>query len=434
MSNGILDNLYILRRKIKGRVYLLWMRDFGCRRPRTQTETQRSGVQRMKRFLGVLLAASGLFVASAHAQLPQIVPPSGTFTDQYGTWTFGSKLADGDYQICLSGTSTNGAGVILQTSTLNAWTTKGYWQAWGGAAFSSGAGTAGQSCSAAAPPPPTPPASTSFGIQPIATPYPLQPGFTPITAISQITGPGRYQLTRNDADAAGWFSIIWDNVMLDGGGFGVTTSTGQPITFEIQSSNVLVRNFIASPINVQVYAVEPSQNGITIQNNLIAPANNAPYSAYINADANPLTNVSFVFNTLENASDSIVVAAGPNIVGGLVFANNLFSNGVDAGIEFVGTLSGASIIGNHFAHLGIAIGGWYAAENHNCCFEMFNTSIMGNVVDSSTVTYLYDFPIHGYSDGDQDATLAWGYGGTAWPAGVLDNIFIGNVFETEPLP
>ena len=119
---------------------------------------------------------------------------------------------------------------------------------------------------------------------------------------------------------------------------------------------------------------------------------------------------------------------------GFVVENNIFNGASDACIEGVGQLNGASIVNNAFYKCSIAIGGWYSDPQHDCCFEMFNTSITGNVVDSSTVTHLYDFPIHGYSNGDQDATMAWGYGGTAWPAGVLDNIFIGNVFASEPLP
>ena len=413
----------------------------GVERPRSSPpdRTQRSGVQRMKRFLGILLVAGSL-LASAHAQaqLSQFTPPAGTFTNQYGTWTFGSQLADGDYQICLSGTSTNGAGVILQsaqTSGVNVWTNKGYWQSWNGAAFSSGAGTAGQSCTASAPSPPTPPASsspTAFGVQPIASPYPLQMGFTPITSLSQITGSGNYQLTANISNAPSSISITSNNVAIDGAGFSVSSS-GQPVQFNVFGSNVLIRNFIVSPIVVAVWGEFASQNNVIVENNLLSPSWVDLYYP-----TSSLSNVSFIFNTFQNASDDLLNFYTPNgqtpVGEGFVVENNIFNGALDACIEGVGQLNGASIVNNAFYKCSIAIGGWYSDPQHDCCFEMFNTSITGNVVDSSTVTHLYDFPIHGYSNGDQDATMAWGYGGTAWPAGVLDNIFIGNVFASEPLP
>src|SRR5262249_55911145 len=51
-------------------------------------------------------------------------------------------------------------------------------------------------------------------VLPVPSNYPLQAGFTPITDISQITGPGNYQLT---ADSNGG-QIDYPNVTLDGGG------------------------------------------------------------------------------------------------------------------------------------------------------------------------------------------------------------------------
>src|SRR6266436_8602542 len=40
-------------------------------------------------------------------------------------------------------------------------------------------------------------AAPTVGPVPLPSPYPLQPGFTPISDASQITGPGNYQLTND---------------------------------------------------------------------------------------------------------------------------------------------------------------------------------------------------------------------------------------------
>jgi len=406
-------------------------------RPSPPDRTQCSGVQRMKRFLGILLVAGSLLVASvhAHAQLAHVLPPAGTYVNQNGTWTFGNKLPNGDYPICINGITTNGTAIILETPTMNAWTIQGYWEIWNATSYNAGLGTAGQSCSA---PPPTPspappsPSPIGFGVQPIAAPYPLQPGFTPITSLRQITGSGNYQLTANISNAPSSISITSNNVAIDGAGFSVSSS-GQPVQFNVFGSNVLIRNFIVSPIVVAVWGEFASQNNVIVENNLLSPSWVDLYYP-----TSSLSNVSFIFNTFQNASDDLLNFYTPNgqtpVGEGFVVENNIFNGALDACIEGVGQLNGASIVNNAFYKCSIAIGGWYSDPQHDCCFEMFNTSITGNVVDSSTVTHLYDFPIHGYSNGDQDATMAWGYGGTAWPAGVLDNIFIGNVFASEPLP
>ena len=43
-------------------------------------------------------------------------------------------------------------------------------------------------------------ATPPIGPVPLPSPYPLQPGFTPISDPSQITGPGKYQLTADVPD------------------------------------------------------------------------------------------------------------------------------------------------------------------------------------------------------------------------------------------
>ena len=78
---------------------------------------------------------------------------------------------------------------------------------------------------------------SAVGPEPLPPSYPLQPGFTPITSISQITGPGKYQLTANDDTPSNGSTsaIYWNDVTLDGGGYSIVRvhSSVRPVTFPL---------------------------------------------------------------------------------------------------------------------------------------------------------------------------------------------------------
>src|ERR1700680_3098605 len=62
-------------------------------------------------------------------------------------------------------------------------------------------------------------AAPTVGPVPLPSPYPLQPGFTPISSPSQITGPGNYQLTNDVSDLNSIQNT--SNITIDGAGFTV---------------------------------------------------------------------------------------------------------------------------------------------------------------------------------------------------------------------
>jgi hypothetical protein len=83
-------------------------------------------------------------------------------------------------------------------------------------------------------------------------PYPLQPGFTAISSLSQTNGPGSYQLIADDPSVVN----IGTGITLDGGGH----STGL-IILTTAANNANIRNVYASAIDIDTGAVN-----VTIDN------------------------------------------------------------------------------------------------------------------------------------------------------------------------
>ena len=95
-------------------------------------------------------------------------------------------------------------------------------------------------------------AAPTVGPVPLPSPYPLQPGFTPVSSPSQIIGPGNYQLT-NDVQS---LPITASNVTIDGAGYSVAqnlNASGQNITVknchlnggavvEARANNIILTN------------------------------------------------------------------------------------------------------------------------------------------------------------------------------------------------
>jgi hypothetical protein len=183
---------------------------------------------------------------------------------------------------------------------------------------------------------------------PVALPanYALQPGFTPITDISQITGPGNYQLT---ADSNGG-SITWDNVTLDGGGHSIGGSN------PYQGLYIYGQGDVVKNSNISVYTLLNGANEV-LSNNWISST--AVYNLDIYASGCTLSNNLIVGNG--NSTDDNVTTFGA--LSNLTFANNVIESSYDAGLEGVGSWTNCTFDGNVFINnFRCAIGGWYGTN------------------------------------------------------------------------
>jgi hypothetical protein len=239
---------------------------------------------------------------------------------------------------------------------------------------------------------------------PVALPsnYALQPGFTPITDISQISGPGNYQLT---ADSSGG-TIQWDNVTLNGGGhtcFGGLYIYGQAdvvrncvnpnFTYIGGANTVLSNNWLSSSF---AYNLEVNASGCTVSNNLIDGNGGT-------TDDNVVT-----FGDLNNFS----------------FVNNVTSSCYDAGLEGVGSWTNCTVDGNVFINsFRCAIGGWYGSNWYGAnegysggWFYIKNCTFQNNITWGAPI----EFTSVGGSSGpagtydDQTATSIWGWDGNSF--------------------
>lgn len=262
---------------------------------------------------------------------------------------------------------------------------------------------------------------------PVALPlnYALQPGFTAITDISQITGPGKYQLTADSNSGIIGETINWDDVTLDGGGHTVCLNyswlsiNGQrdvvkncviPGAAIIHGAGVVFSNNWL--INSWAANLEIDASGCTIANNLIVGSG---FSTDDNVVTNgDLSNLNFVGNVIN----------GPG--GGGCY---------DVGIEGIGSWTNCTFNGNVITNgFRGAIGGWYGDKwpSPGPQFHITNCTFENNFFPYIDAYGLpIEFTIAGGSSApggaydDHSATSQWGWDG---------NTFTGDTFAPTPTP
>lgn len=167
------------------------------------------------------------------------------------------------------------------------------------------------------------------GQQPIPQPYPLQPGFQPITSLDKITSPGNYQLMNDDV--TGVWSITAPCI-IDVGGHSIT---GISLLNKIvlRNANSTGTIFVGSPDctieNCSVYgktslyvliSVTSGCNNVLIKNNTLDTSGDDCLVIYATLDS-PAIGTRVISNYMHNAAEMAIEGAG-GAWDGLVFDNN----------------------------------------------------------------------------------------------------------------
>jgi hypothetical protein len=241
-------------------------------------------------------------------------------------------------------------------------------------------------------------ATPTVGPVPLPSPYPLQPGFTPISDPSRITGPGKYQLTGDvpHLDTIGSLS----NVSIDGAGYNVANGVSTA------GQNILIKNcrlnggFVITGSNT------------TITNNWVFGFGNVIFAPFVTVSYNLLDGV-----VAANVDDLIVINPTSTLpLSNIGFLNNIFQNAWDCGVEGIIGITQCTFQNNQFNHLGnAAIGGWWDSTHSNPSgFAMTHCSFRGNIAEAATVYTLFDFNggSHGNANDDTTATALWGGDGS----------------------
>jgi len=233
------------------------------------------------------------------------------------------------------------------------------------------------------------------GPQPLPSPYPQQPGFTLISDLSQITGPGRWQLTQDvPAGSPPPPNGPLSNTVIDAGGHKMAFTIG------LSGSNVSLINWNLVPSGS--ITVRPSLfisgNGITIANSSIGPV-------WIQGGQN----VTLINNLIEgdkSKTDDVVLvySTGDNVPIQFQAINNIIKNAYDAGIEGVGAWYGGLIQNNQFANCPIAVGGWYDVYRGSN-FHLKNFTFQNNVAEKTSVAHLFDFGFYAEDDATANANM-----------------------------
>jgi hypothetical protein len=248
--------------------------------------------------------------------------------------------------------------------------------------------------------------ASAAGPVPLPSPYPLQPGFIPISDPSRIIGPGNYQLTA-DVPHLNTIQTI-SNITIDGAGFTVGNSivtSAQNVTvknchingnFTVNGSNTTITNCWAA-----------DRSGISTSNVTVS------HCLLSGSDASVI-------------DDLIFTIGGPPVgpsLSNLNFLNNIVQNTFDVGLEGFGGWDHCTFSGNYFANMSWAMGGVYD-RLHNNGFTTYCT-FQNNTVQSSGA-YANHLFIFNYVVADDDATAnsLWGGSGTSL---VNNNTFSGNV-------
>ena len=261
---------------------------------------------------------------------------------------------------------------------------------------------------------------SAVGPEPIPSSYPLQPGFTPITSISQITGPGKYQLTANDdTPTNGSTSAIYLNdVTLDGGGYSIAGD------LDITGSQDVVKN-------CQVTGVIISGSDYVLSNNWMHFGISGGF-VLDSGSYGTFSNNLFDGVAAGDVDDLLLLSGAGSGVSNVAVTNNVFENCYDCGIEGTGSWNQCTFTGNVFSNTQFcAIGGWYiTGYGSPYTFYMTNCTFQNNQLDSGR---LFEFTngkggLMSALD-DASATSSWGNGPVYY-----GNTFSGDSVARSPVP
>jgi len=254
----------------------------------------------------------------------------------------------------------------------------------------------------------------AVGPVPLPSPYPLQPGFAPISDPSQITGPGNYQLTNDVSDLNSIQNI--SNITIDGARFAVANYV------VLNGQNVTLKNCNISSTAGSGVTANTGSNNVTVDNCTIGGTSSIDTS-----------NVTFSHCLLKNSADTsvtddLILTQGSSL-SNLHFLYNIIQGTYDVGIEGDGGWTQCSFVGNYFIDVRAAIGGFWDSNHALNNFTMMYCTFQNNTVSTATGSYgNHLFVIngggYGYADDDATANSLWGGSGTGL---ANNNTFSGNI-------
>jgi hypothetical protein len=231
----------------------------------------------------------------------------------------------------------------------------------------------------------------------------LVPAATPITSLSQITGPGNYVLTADDVAQE---TLNVSNVTVDGAGHYLTSANLNGSNIVLENFNVGLNLFAnGSSITIDhvsefatawisgndvLWENSTLQGGmviggssVTIDHNNISGGGSfeivSIYSSNVTLSNNVITGrgLGNSYGDFSDGEDDEVVTFGQ--LSNLSFVNNTISGSFDCGIEGAGTWDHCTFTGNQFHDIGFAaIGGWYGPNMAYPDFGFTNCTFQNN--------------------------------------------------------
>ena len=254
------------------------------------------------------------------------------------------------------------------------------------------------------------------GPSPLPSPYPLQPGYTLISSLSDpaVKSPGNYQLSADlpqgatippgvTVDAAGH---KLGNVWFAGGNATLKNAAITGVVQIIYDGCTLFNNTIYCPSSTSIaYVVSVGANNVSLINNSIS----GDYFGYNSGTDDVVALYSYQSTTLTNFQA----------------INNVIQGCYDMGIEGLGHFDQCLFQNNSFNTVGGCVGGWYDAFRSND-FRLSNSVFQGNLAQRSSVTVLFQFDAQ-ISD-DAAANQRWGQSITV-DGRLYDNTFNGDGWD-----
>jgi hypothetical protein len=245
------------------------------------------------------------------------------------------------------------------------------------------------------------------GPSPLPSPYPLQPGYTLISSLSEITGPGNYQLSADLGEVS-----IPPDVTIDAAGHNLGN-----VWF---SAGTTLKNATI------MGAVQIIYDGVTLFNSTIYCPSSTSVAYVVLVGGN---NISLINNSISgdyfgysSGTDDVVllVSSGSTTLTNFQAINNVIQGCYDMGIEGEGHFDQCRFQDNSFNTVGGCIGGWYDAYRGGD-FRLSDSVFQGNLAQKSSVTSLFNIAYNNVYD-DSTATQMWGQSATV-NGRVHDNTF-----------